>query len=163
MQSISSSLKETMNPKDIMNDAIHNFHPQYQQYTQYHTGNSNNGQGTSSGGNNGGNGNRTDLESSTEEGTSRFKESIDEHPTGNSKGRSSSNRTRTESSTTNGSENMINFTSGSETESTTGPSRRQVSSNKPSASTSSAIGQNVKGQKYSEKSTLLVNSDDEFQ
>lgn len=24
-----------MNPKDIMNDAIHNFHPQYQQYTQY--------------------------------------------------------------------------------------------------------------------------------
>ncbi|XP_053206265.1 transmembrane protein 184B-like [Panonychus citri] len=37
MQSISSSLKETMNPKDIMNDAIHNFHPQYQQYTQYHS------------------------------------------------------------------------------------------------------------------------------
>ncbi|KAJ8978852.1 hypothetical protein NQ317_004463 [Molorchus minor] len=27
MQSISSSLKETMNPKDIMTDAIHNFHP----------------------------------------------------------------------------------------------------------------------------------------
>ena len=23
-----------MNPKDIMADAIHNFHPQYQQYTQ---------------------------------------------------------------------------------------------------------------------------------
>merc|ERR1711934_1278605 len=35
MQSISSSLKETMNPRDIMTDAIHNFHPQYQQYTQY--------------------------------------------------------------------------------------------------------------------------------
>lgn len=35
MQSISSSLKETMNPRDIMNDAIHNFHPNYQQYTQY--------------------------------------------------------------------------------------------------------------------------------
>lgn len=35
MQSISSSLKETINPKDIMTDAIHNFHPQYQQYTQY--------------------------------------------------------------------------------------------------------------------------------
>uniref|UniRef100_A0A7I4Z820 Transmembrane protein 184C n=1 Tax=Haemonchus contortus TaxID=6289 RepID=A0A7I4Z820_HAECO len=33
--SISSSLKETMNPKDIMQDAIHNFHPQYQQYTQH--------------------------------------------------------------------------------------------------------------------------------
>lgn len=39
MQSISSSLKETMNPKDIMTDAIHNFHPQYQQYTQYSSGN----------------------------------------------------------------------------------------------------------------------------
>lgn len=24
-----------MNPRDIMNDAIHNFHPNYQQYTQY--------------------------------------------------------------------------------------------------------------------------------
>lgn len=35
MQSISSSLKETINPRDIMTDAIHNFHPQYQQYTQY--------------------------------------------------------------------------------------------------------------------------------
>lgn len=37
MQSISSSLKETINPRDIMTDAIHNFHPQYQQYTQYQT------------------------------------------------------------------------------------------------------------------------------
>ena len=27
--------RETMNPRDIMTDAIHNFHPQYQQYTQY--------------------------------------------------------------------------------------------------------------------------------
>jgi len=35
MQSISSNLKETMNPKDIMHDAIHNFHPQYRDYTQY--------------------------------------------------------------------------------------------------------------------------------
>lgn len=35
MQSISNNLKETMNPKDIMHDAIHNFHPNYQQYTQY--------------------------------------------------------------------------------------------------------------------------------
>merc|ERR1711936_376351 len=35
MQSISSTLRETMNPRDIMTDAIHNFHPQYQQYTQY--------------------------------------------------------------------------------------------------------------------------------
>lgn len=35
MTSISSSLKETMNPRDIMTDAIHNFHPQYSQYTQY--------------------------------------------------------------------------------------------------------------------------------
>ncbi|KAI6177439.1 Organic solute transporter subunit alpha/Transmembrane protein 184 family-containing protein [Aphelenchoides bicaudatus] len=35
LQSISSSLKETMNLKDIMQDAVHNFHPQYQQYTQH--------------------------------------------------------------------------------------------------------------------------------
>ncbi|KAI1725433.1 organic solute transporter ostalpha domain-containing protein [Ditylenchus destructor] len=35
LQSISSSLKETMNPKDIMQDAIHNFHPQYASYTQH--------------------------------------------------------------------------------------------------------------------------------
>lgn len=26
-----------MNPKDMVNDAIHNFHPQYQQYTQQGT------------------------------------------------------------------------------------------------------------------------------
>lgn len=38
LQSISSSLKETMNPRDIMQDAIHNFHPQYQQYTQMGSG-----------------------------------------------------------------------------------------------------------------------------
>ena len=37
LQSISSNLKETMNPKDIMADAIHNFHPNYQQYTQQGT------------------------------------------------------------------------------------------------------------------------------
>ncbi|XP_064419392.1 transmembrane protein 184B isoform X2 [Latimeria chalumnae] len=34
MKSISSSLKETMNPHDIVQDAIHNFSPAYQQYTQ---------------------------------------------------------------------------------------------------------------------------------
>ncbi|MEE6498181.1 hypothetical protein FKM82_002996 [Ascaphus truei] len=34
MQSISSGLKETMSPNDIVQDAIHNFSPTYQQYTQ---------------------------------------------------------------------------------------------------------------------------------
>ncbi|KAJ7984740.1 hypothetical protein DPEC_G00357900 [Dallia pectoralis] len=34
MKSISSSLKETMNPGDMVQDAIHNFSPAYQQYTQ---------------------------------------------------------------------------------------------------------------------------------
>lgn len=38
MQSISNSLKETVNPRDIMTDAIHNFHPNYQQYIQYNSG-----------------------------------------------------------------------------------------------------------------------------
>ncbi|VDQ08180.1 unnamed protein product [Trichobilharzia regenti] len=28
------SLKDTFNPKDMLNDAIHNFHPSYQKYTQ---------------------------------------------------------------------------------------------------------------------------------
>uniref|UniRef100_A0A1I8IYK3 Transmembrane protein 184B n=1 Tax=Macrostomum lignano TaxID=282301 RepID=A0A1I8IYK3_9PLAT len=35
LQSISSSLKETINPRDMVHDAIHNFHPQYQQYVQH--------------------------------------------------------------------------------------------------------------------------------
>ncbi|KAF6023583.1 hypothetical protein EB796_018107 [Bugula neritina] len=38
LQSISSNLKETMNPRDIMTDAVHNFHPTYQQYTQQGSG-----------------------------------------------------------------------------------------------------------------------------
>jgi len=42
MQSISNTLKETINPRDIMTDAIHNFHPQYQQYTQYNSSGKNN-------------------------------------------------------------------------------------------------------------------------
>ncbi|KAG9511296.1 Transmembrane protein [Fragariocoptes setiger] len=41
MQSISNSLKETINPRDIMTDAIHNFHPNYQEYTQYNPASSN--------------------------------------------------------------------------------------------------------------------------
>lgn len=51
MHSISNSLKETINPRDIMTDAIHNFHPQYQQYTQYQAGNNANptGNGQSEG------------------------------------------------------------------------------------------------------------------
>merc|ERR1719210_3005123 len=39
MNSISSTLRETMNPRDIMTDALHNFHPQYSQYTQYSSDN----------------------------------------------------------------------------------------------------------------------------
>jgi len=34
MQSISSGLKETISPQDIVQDAIHNFSPTYQQYIQ---------------------------------------------------------------------------------------------------------------------------------
>ncbi|XP_006889794.1 PREDICTED: transmembrane protein 184A [Elephantulus edwardii] len=37
MLSISSGLKETMSPQDIVQDAIHNFSPAYQQYTQQAT------------------------------------------------------------------------------------------------------------------------------
>nr|CAB3267061.1 transmembrane protein 184B-like [Phallusia mammillata] len=38
MKSISSSLRETINPRDVLQDAIHNFSSKYQDYTQ-HTGN----------------------------------------------------------------------------------------------------------------------------
>jgi len=34
MQSISNNLRETISPRDIVTDAVHNFSPQYQQYTQ---------------------------------------------------------------------------------------------------------------------------------
>lgn len=37
MQSISSGLKETMSPRDIVQDAVHNFSPAYQHYTQHAT------------------------------------------------------------------------------------------------------------------------------
>ncbi|XP_017511824.2 transmembrane protein 184A isoform X4 [Manis javanica] len=37
MHSISSGLKETMSPQDIVQDAIHNFSPAYQHYTQQAT------------------------------------------------------------------------------------------------------------------------------
>ncbi|KFO20075.1 Transmembrane protein 184A [Fukomys damarensis] len=37
MQSISSGLKETISPQDIVQDAIHNFSPAYQQYMQQAT------------------------------------------------------------------------------------------------------------------------------
>ncbi|MBN3305136.1 T184B protein, partial [Amia calva] len=37
MQSISSGLKETISPHDMVQDAIHNFSPAYQQYTQQST------------------------------------------------------------------------------------------------------------------------------
>ena len=35
---VTCRFQETMNPRDIMTDAIHNFHPQYSQYTQYSAG-----------------------------------------------------------------------------------------------------------------------------
>ncbi|XP_077930179.1 transmembrane protein 184A isoform X2 [Halichoerus grypus] len=37
MHSISSGLKETISPQDIVQDAVHNFSPAYQQYTQQAT------------------------------------------------------------------------------------------------------------------------------
>ena len=35
LQNISSRLKEAVNPRDIVADAVYNFHPQYQQYTRH--------------------------------------------------------------------------------------------------------------------------------
>ena len=34
MQSISNNLRDTISPRDIVTDALHNFSPQYQQYIQ---------------------------------------------------------------------------------------------------------------------------------
>lgn len=135
MQSISSSLKETMNPKDIMTDAIHNFHPQYQQYTQYQSGSAApSGSKTNGGSNGGGNGS---LESSGEHKQSdqqkhRKQASSKDHPS--------------RESTPSSAGNMINLSSSGET----APSGKNLTAPP------------TPGQKYSEKSGLL-SSDDEFQ
>ncbi|ESO11429.1 hypothetical protein HELRODRAFT_91402 [Helobdella robusta] len=50
LQSISSNLKETMNPRDIMADAVHNFHPNYQHYTQHEPSGHDNSSGSRDGG-----------------------------------------------------------------------------------------------------------------
>ena len=34
LSSIGARFTETMNPKDVIEDALHNFSPQYQQYTR---------------------------------------------------------------------------------------------------------------------------------
>lgn len=78
MQSISSSLKETMNPKDIMTDAIHNFHPQYQQYTQYQSGD----QGGSGGGEKAGNSSGAGVSSDGHSGKAESSGSVSSKDTG---------------------------------------------------------------------------------
>ena len=153
MQSISSSLKETMNPKDIMTDAIHNFHPQYQQYTQYQSGNASaasgsktaNGSGSASGGGN------SSLESSGE-----HKQSDYHHQRKQKESTVSSRDNPSRESTPSSVGNMINLSSSGEETS----SVKKTSLHPPAKTGTPATP--AQGQKYSEKSGLL-SSDDEFQ
>lgn len=152
MQSISSSLKETMNPKDIYNDAIHNFHPQYQQYTQYQAAAPQSKTSSSS------SQQRDDGQRASGSAPSSSQPTTSAGVTGSSQhtqdGRSTTARsasgqvTRTvDSSSSSGAKPVTSSSS-----STTGATGGNVSS-KPLSTIS---------QKYSEKTTLL-SSDDEFQ
>lgn len=162
MQSISSSLKETMNPKDIMNDAIHNFHPQYQQYTQYNSGPNKPGNGS---GNGGGNGNGNGLTSS---GSSSGHNGAAQLGLGSSSSTTSSGHHGGghKSGVTSG-EVMAAAVGGIITLATVGG--EEVRDGNKSRPQQPAVGGNGNGNGpsvqpvgYSEKSTLL-SSDDEFQ
>jgi transmembrane protein 184B, putative (fragment) len=141
MQSISSSLKETMNPKDIMNDAIHNFHPQYQQYTQYHSPAAN----------------KMNLDSKQGSGSSGMSKqtfasnssgsSITTHDKRIDKGNKSDTSTEMGGITKTGS--ILE-------------SGERVSTSSGKRSTASSKPVQILSQNYSEKTTLL-SSDDEFQ
>jgi len=160
MQSISSSLKETMNPKDIMTDAIHNFHPQYQQYTQYNSGSAaasgskSNGSGNGTAGG-GGSNTGSGLESSGEHERQSSSER-QQHVQNRKANQTSIVRERPPSrDTSTPSGNMINLSSTEES----------LSGRKGGSKTGGVTGGGTPatpGQKYSEKSGLL-GSDDEFQ
>ncbi|XP_017486269.1 PREDICTED: transmembrane protein 184B-like [Rhagoletis zephyria] len=174
MQSISSSLKETMNPRDIMNDAIHNFHPNYQQYTQYtQSAKSPNGMGggSGSGGNSGSGAGHHHHSSATSK--SPILSSADHGTNGGSGGSYNSAALSDHSA-------VVGGTSGggptSSTRTATAGSAAAAAGVAPSAlsaanqsinSSSSSSEQAARqittiSQNYSEKTTLL-SSDDEFQ
>ena len=140
MQSISSSLKETMNPKDIMNDAIHNFHPQYQQYTQYGNKPPPTGGPGAAG------------------GPSGMQVSDSTSSVGSGLGSGSGGPTNTTGDVTAAAVGGI-ITLATSSEDTSGITSSSGSTAAPMGKPQPAVG---KG-KYSEKSTLLFNSDDEFQ
>lgn len=189
MQSISNSLKETMNPKDIMNDAIHNFHPQYQQYTQYQSGSGAGGGGASKSVANGNGGSSSgERNGDLGRGSSGGESSGDHrhHTTSqtNTRLRQPQQKNTSEDLTA---DNMINLSSSGEESHVPSSrkgnpgSRSQAASANTGASATTAAGAAASGttsasggsgkiapppgsQKgiYSEKSTLL-SSDDEFQ
>jgi len=136
MQSISSSLKETVNPKDIMTDAFHNFHPQYQQYTQYSASGS--GSRASRGGRN------TFDGDDAASGTNRTTPTI--HPPPSSQSFASSAGPPTSSSISSGAPT-------SSASAVSAPSAGAASG--PTVPTPSRLA-------YTEK-TMLLSSDDEFQ
>lgn len=135
LQSISSSLKETMNPRDIMQDAIHNFHPQYQQYTQH-----------------------TDHVGSKQVPYHRDDDAGDYGSWSQD-----SHYYQQERPTTQQRNGTVNSGAGTGTSSSaTMPSAPASSSTQPQGQNSQAVGIPGRKQRFNEKTTLL-SSDDEFQ
>ncbi|KPM05756.1 transmembrane protein 184B-like protein 1 [Sarcoptes scabiei] len=146
MQSISSSLKETMNPRDIMNDAIHNFHPNYQQYTQYsskpdHIGPNPVGNGSTS---------KSPIFNESANGYNSNSNTTDQQSI--TKGKGKATQSKITLSTLSAS-NQLSSASSSNDKKSFDASANDAHLNKPITTIS---------QNYSEKSTLL-SSDDEFQ
>lgn len=190
MQSISNSLKETMNPKDIMNDAIHNFHPQYQQYTQYQSGSGAGGVGAGGASKSVANGSGGDRNGDLGRGSSagessssgdpphhRQQSSGSQQASGTTRFRhkeaSESSGTSSAAAATPTADNMINLSSSGEGPRVPSSRKGNTSARREAASGTSVVtGSSGKGtiapppgsQKgiYSEKSNLL-NSDDDFQ
>lgn len=181
MQSISSSLKETVNPKDIMTDAFHNFHPQYQSYTQY----SASGSGSRSGGgrtSRGGTFDADDSTSSTHHQQHRITPTLHQPPQSTSSGNSipltvttpvvsgvgtsaarSSSSYNTTTTTTNAAAAAAAAT-GQMSSTSTAPAAAGSGGAVTSASGAPAAAGTVLPSRlaYTEK-TMLLSSDDEFQ
>lgn len=179
MQSISSSLKETVNPKDIMTDAFHNFHPQYQSYTQY----SASGSGTRSGGgrtSRGGTFDADDSTSSTHHQQHRITPTLHQPPQSTSSGNSipltvtspvvsgvGANSARSSSSSYNNTTTTnvaAAAATGKMSSTSTAPATAVAGGAVTPASGAPAVAGTVLPSRlaYTEK-TMLLSSDDEFQ
>nr|CAG4636158.1 EOG090X05RX [Eubosmina coregoni]SVE69785.1 EOG090X05RX [Eubosmina coregoni] len=169
MQSISSSLKETVNPKDIMTDAFHNFHPQYQSYTQY----SASGSGTRSGAggrtSRGGTFDADDSSSSNHHQQHRITPTLHQPPGQSTTSASNSIPLTVTSPVVSGVSTAPRSPRTNTTATATGQTSSSTSSTAPAAAGAAASGVPVppgtvlpSRLAYTEK-TMLLSSDDEFQ